>query len=414
MSNVEKTVETARSTQRLTIGVGATAIALILAPYTTDYTRALNEANTLRDLSIADYERHARGFVPINTLLPQRAIASTLERNPADWPQQITDFLQKILTANPLRMPLQLTPGETKSPRWIINPILKYSKPPTNGNLEDWRQWILSTERASYFDPEWSTARLSRSRDGYPGTTFAKTFTVQHSETKRSPGEYTFRAELEVSHKSSIGDVTESVVVEGDVESRAKQLPEDSSVNVWLRRSSLWKVLSSIDSKGEQLLPGLQAHWGELRGKTLDDAVRFMETKQTEIRTVSLLGISVTDQLASVAVPLAYFLLNVYLLLHLRFLRMFPIAERAEAAGYPWIGLYRDRIARWITFGSLSVAPGILSAVLLARYGQRAGVSLILVSGSVAALAVGVGFWASRLAGEISNELAHAPPAEAA
>jgi len=406
LSNVEKTVETARATQRLTLGVGATAIALILAPYTTDYTRALNEANTLRDFAIADYERHARGFVPLNTLLPQRPIASTLERNPADWPRQITDFTQKILTSNPLRFPLNLTPGDVKSPRWVIDPILKYSKPPTNGNLEDWRKWIASTERASYFDPDWASARLSRSRDGYPGSSLVKTFTVQQSETKRTPGEYTFRIELDVSHKSSIGDVTEAVVVEGDVESRATQLPEHSSVNVWLRRSSLWKTLATEDAKGEQLLPGLQAHWGELRGKNIDDAIRFMESKQTEIRTVSLLGISVTDQLASVAVPLAYFLLNVYLLLHLRFLRSFPVAERAEAAGYPWIGLYRDRIARWITLGSLSVAPAILSAILLVRYGQRAGLGLVLASGGLVALAVGVGFWAARLAAHISDELA--------
>lgn len=414
MSNVEKTVETARATQRLTLGVGATAIALFLAPYTTDYTRALNEANTLRDLSMADYERHARGFIPINTLLPQRPIASTLERNPTDWPQQITDFLAKILTANPLRIPLELTPGETSSPRWDITPILKYPKPPTNGNLEEWRQWISSTERASYFDPEWSSARLSRSRDGYPGVTVVKTFTVQPSETKRSPGEYTFRAELEMSFKSTIGAVKETALVEGDVDSRAKQLPDDSCVNVWLRRSNLWSVLASNDSKGEQLLTGLQAHWGELRGKTLDDAIRFMEAKQTEIRTVSLLGISVTDQLAAIAVPLAYFLLNVYLLLHLRFLRLFPIEERLEAAGYPWIGLYRDRLARWITFGSLSFAPAILSAALLVRYGPRAGIALWSVSVTIAALAVIAGIWTSRLARQISEELASAEKPKAA
>ena len=68
---MKERLESACSWHKLGFVVSATVLVLLLAPFKTDFRRALNEAYILRDLRSDDYQRWVRGFLGQNTFLPQ-------------------------------------------------------------------------------------------------------------------------------------------------------------------------------------------------------------------------------------------------------------------------------------------------------------------------------------------------------
>lgn len=320
---MKERLESARNWHKLGFVVSATALVLLFAPFKTDYHQALNEAYILRDLRVDDYQKWARGFLGQNTLLPQ-----SREVGWGDWQRNITLFLSSKLDFQ--------VGGQ---PDWDVTAIVEYEHAPTNGGLADWQAWISSSKPASYYHPDWSTARLSASRDGVGVTKppAVRHFLLRASTWHRYDGEYSFRAYIELDEPSgkqptaAVGrpniakwweplDRLDSrelfekhqqsgldgnrFLVEGDVGSQLKGIGDKTGIRQWLEAAGFWSKLTSNDGAGEVVLPGMRRTWSDLRDRSLGDAIAFMEQKQREIQDVSLLGLPVPGQLCVVAVPL--------------------------------------------------------------------------------------------------------------
>ncbi|HEV3482104.1 MAG TPA: hypothetical protein VGR97_07220 [Candidatus Acidoferrales bacterium] len=408
MTNGKELIESARNWHKLSLIVAATALVLLFAPAKVDYRKALNEAYLIRDLKISDYERFVRGFIGTNSLLPSTYAAWGL------WERDITSFLDS-------KLDFKVQDGEGMNPDWKIVPILSYDAPPTNGAIQDWQSWITSSKTVSYFHPDWGTARLSVSRDHASPPPVVRHFWLGPSGWRRFPGEYTFRAYLDLNPAEGdsakyvgvppkrIGwwtplDDVESrdlwspprgrglgenqFIVEGDLGSQLREACSKCNIRDWLKQSGLWSQLSLTGSTGEIVLPGIREHWSELREKPLQDAITLMEQKQKEIQDVSLLGLPVPGQLCVVAVPLAFLVINLFLLLDLRFLRRIQKGQDLgdAVASSPWMGLYTDGAARWTAVLSIAVAPTALALGLLVKYYPRVG-TIALIIGVVSSLA---------------------------
>lgn len=386
MPRVAAVIESARGWHKLGYAISATALILLFAPQT-DFSAALKEAYALRDLRIDDYADFVRGRIGQNTLLPNRGPAG------ADWPRHITQFLNGEMNQT-------VIDGDFPNPTWSITEIVDYEDPPINGSLADWSNWINSLEPASYYHPDWQTARLSRSRD-VTVRPMVRHFSVRSSRYNRSPGEYTFRAYLDllvtnndqsefVNRRSNREDwwseLEESVerdlewdrrmnlgserwFIEGDVDSIRRTVSGRVGINDWLRQSKVWETLSETNDLGEAVIPGIRQHWAQLETMTLTAAIGFMENAQNEMETVSLLGIPIPGGLGVVVIPLAYLVIHLSLLLDIRFLRALQRSDADVNIGdVNWMGLHDDPLAVSATAVSVVIVPAVLSLGLLVKY----------------------------------------------
>ena len=74
LSVSEETLKTLRLTHLLGIGVAATALIVLFAPFQVDFTEALKEAALLKSLNITEYEMYVRGMVASPDVLPKSGI----------------------------------------------------------------------------------------------------------------------------------------------------------------------------------------------------------------------------------------------------------------------------------------------------------------------------------------------------
>ena len=388
MSNAKATIEAARGWHKFGFAISATALILLFAPQKADLGAALSEAYTLRELPIESYERFVSGFIGQNKLLPPRRSMA-----PGDWPVNITAFLNAEMGQNVIR-------GNFPNPTWNIDVIVDYERPPVDKTIADWFRWITSSQPASYYHPDWKTASLSMSRGG-AASPLVRHFSVRPSRFQRSAGEYTFEAYLDLritsndqseyvnrrasredwwselenvdflslKKKQSMDLGSDRWVIEGDVDSVLMPVHGKTGINHWLRQSGIWQRLSNTNNLGEAVLPGIREHWPQLEGMTLAAAISYMEGAQKEVGSVSLLGAAVPGELLLVAIPLAYLLVHLSLLLDIRFLRSLQHSNvDVDPSDAPWMGLYDDTLAVWATAISIAVVPVLLTLGLLLRY----------------------------------------------
>ena len=399
MSEVTAVIDAARGWHKFGYAISATALILLLAPQQSDFSVALDEAYALRSLRIDDFADFVRGRIGQNYLLPHP------ETGARDWPLHITQFLNS-------QMNQPVVDGDSPNPTWTITAIVDYEHPPIDGSLADWSVWINSREPASYYHPDWKTAGLTASRD-VEAKPIVRHFSVRSSRYNRSPGEYTFRAYLDlrvtrsdqslfIAERNSREDWWSELesseldvldigkwpdlgpdrwAVQGDVNSVLKTVDGSVGINDWLRWSGVWETLSETDNLSEAVIPGIREHWTQLGGMTLTAAIAFMESAQSEIEAVSLLGIPIPGELCVVLIPLAYLVVHLSLLLDIRFLRVLQRSEvDVNISDAHWMGLYDDPVAVWATRVSVAVVPIALSLGLLVKYHAIVG-----------ALALGVG-----------------------
>ncbi len=418
MADTKAILESARTWHKLCLVVSGTALLLLLAPKNVDYQSALEEAYTLRDLDFQRYESFARGFLPINTYLPGGY---------GDYALNIATFLTS-------KLDFHVQPIE--STRWDVKLIVQYDQAPTNGSLQEWHAWLTSGRKPTYFVPDWDTARLSMSRsgNGLASAPTAQYFTIRSSSWHRFPGEYTFRAFIDASPATSRTtdgglpvtasqwrnsqwwsalDVLDSrdlwekarilgsdhFVVEGDLSSHLAAATDNPSISGpndkttvrdWLIQAGLWTKLSTAGKSGEVVLPALRVYWSDLHQRPLQDAIAFMEEKQREIQDIDLLGLRVPGQLCIEAIPFAYLVIFLFLLLDVRYLRRVQIAEGlGDLSVAPWVVLYDDVGARLITAVSVVLGPSLLAIGLLVRYFSRTDIfATVLAVASILGAAV--------------------------
>jgi hypothetical protein len=383
-------LKSARNWHKFGFVVSATAFLLLLAPFKADYSQALKEAHILSSLNLDEYQRWARGFIGQNILLPQYP-----EFGWAAWQEDITHFLSSHLDFK-----------VAGKPDWDITSTIAYEHAPTNGALGDWYGWVNSSKPASYYNPDWSTARLSASRDavGITRPPAVRHFLLRASEWHRFDGEYSFRAymeidEISVGGKSSSGtpNITgrwwkpldklnsrelfekhsqvgldpSKFIVEGDLGSALKTIDAKCGIRQWLESTGTWSKLTQNSESGEVILPGIRKSWSELHDRSLGDAIAFMEQKQKDIQDVSLLGLTVPGQLCVIAIPLSYLVFHLFLLLDVRAAQRCLAQQQWVGEPVAWIGVYDDLASVVVTGCSLVLMPVALSTALLLRYWQR-------------------------------------------
>ncbi len=392
-----------RGWHKLSIAISATAILLLFSQQPLDYRAALNEAHTLRALDIKDYERFIRGFIGQGRLLP-----SSPGTSPQSWPKRITNFLNTKMGQN-------VIPGDIPNPTTNIDIILEYERPPVNETIAEWVRWIESTKPAEYYLPDWSTAQLSASRDEMQSP-IVRHFSVEPSIHRRYVGEYTFRAYLDLritssdrstnieerrdrddwwselkghdvlgedkAHVSDLG--VDRWIIEGDVNGMRKSV-SGPSVNRWLRERGIWLHLAVTENLGEAVLPEIRKHRLRLEEMTLPAAISYMERQHTRIESVNLLGLSVPGSLFLIAIPLAYLLAHLSLLIEIRHLNALRKSRNDLEA--LWMGFYTDGLAKWVTILSIAIIPIVLSLGLLLRY--RATVDVLGIAVCVTTIGIG-------------------------
>lgn len=429
----DESLKTLRSSHLVIVAIAATAFVLLFAPFGVDFREALEEARSLREIDIAEYETYLRHLVASPDVLPDSG-----SRDPRGAAGQILLFLNdRVCCVSSLG-----------SPDWDVVPALKYPPIPAGGPLREWLQWMTATAPGEYWRPDWSSAVVSQDTRGLERPadknqrilrSFAvrplirRAFSVRPDESVTLvSSQYTFLAFFEDGAIPSTAprvdvwwpqimelpetklwdpdwrhglDRSGRSVVEGLVYSRVSKSvtgegegPTAEGVgglNLWLRTHPRWKDLFRPAKAGERALalPHLAEHWSTLGDKPLGEAIDFMQREQRKVMDVSLFGLSVPGPLCIVAIPLVFLvsLLNLYV--HLcSCVSVLNEAEERARDHFPWIGIYPDRLSSTLTTLSLTLVPVTLMAGLLIRYRLRVDVASILTGTllGIAALAVGV------------------------
>ena len=400
-----KTVRTAHS---LVVAVSLTGLVLLFAPSNTEFSGALEEAITLRDLQLQGYERYARGPIGSPLFLPKTT------DHPTYAGTEIVRFLESLGVCC-------LAPIPTDD--WEVLPALDYDPPPVEKPLSEWLNWMSSTVPASFWLPDWSqafvsvdTRELLRREDHGPRTLRFFSVAPESMDVWRRP-RYRFRAFLEDGLKEGAGETWWKTfasvpsrqlwdqkgvrsleqegrsVVEGFADAlERRSVVEESvstgSVNAWLRSDAAATALFSQASSSPIGLPRIREHWTSLSSMPLPEAIAFMENKQKEIHEVSLLGLAIPGDLCLAAIPLAYLLTVLYFFLHVLALRkVVEVKSEMFADDFPWMGLYAGHLPRFVTKASLTALPALLAVGLIVRYSSRADTYTVwtaVLSGGVA------------------------------
>jgi hypothetical protein len=166
-----------------------------------------------------------------------------------------------------------------------------------------------------------------------------------------------------------------------EVTSHLRDYQVACGIKHWLQNRGLWSKVSRSEGFGEIVLPEMRLYWPELRERYLNEAIFFMEQKEKEIQDVTLLGIPVPGQLCVAAIPVAYLVIYLYLLLDVRYLRRIQIAVGlSDISAAPWSALYNDQAAKWITATAIGVVPPTLSALLLVKYFELVPSHVVIIA----------------------------------
>ena len=416
MENLFETYKSIKQYYNLLLTIIATGFILLLSTKENVYEKPLNELTTLRNLEINKYEQYIRGFCGGNDFLPIEARDTFPYLGSYAFPNlssNIAKFIISLYRGD--GETLNLITEEFPNPDWEVVPIVEYDKPPVDGTMTEWKDWIKSTNSAKYYKPNWESAQLSWSR--LIGTTpsIIRHFLLKQSEFKRNPGEYTFRAYLDlkinqndtsqyVSRRSKRydwwtkydtltfqtileleGDLRDSIdndsrfIIKGDVNSDSPQNLQGTGVYNWLSTSEIWSNISSYNELGESILPGLHSVWADVSNKTIDGAFVTLLDKKNNSKTLSIFGLSVSFLLALILVPVAFLFAEIFLLMHLHQLNK-EIAKVNEQIVYPWIGAYNFLLAKITSVVIFAVLPFTLCIVGILRYFDWIGIWSLVIA----------------------------------
>lgn len=408
MNLSNESFSTLRAAHLLSIAVSAASLILLFAPFETDFREALNEARVLKELSTSGFQKYAHDALGLAMASPEFLPRSS--RGSVYVGAQLVFFMKNKMCC--------LSPEPAND--WSVTPALAYDPPPLGRPLQDWLTWINLKTPARYWSPE-----CDDDTDCTPADLRALSFFSVRPDNPRMSGErwYRFRAffdralqrkppapwwqglEDAPSSKFEEKALLESLnrekrsVIEGFVRASSdmgeRVLPP---ISAWITHAPSTRALFGSPSRPDELgMPNLREHWSVLATKPLDEAIAFMEQEQRRVRDVSLFGVSVPGSLCLVAIPLAFAVSHLYLLLNLSScIDAVTTMKEAPNDHFPWIGLYGEPLARVVTSWSITLIPALLTALLILRYHGRLGLSSSLPAGLLAVTALGLGWQASR------------------
>jgi hypothetical protein len=423
----DESLKTIRATHLLSIAVSAATLVLLFAPFESDFREALREARILKELSTRGFEKYAHDAIGLAMASPE--FLPHGPNNSQYAGSELVGFVERQICC--------ISPESTVE--WSVTPVLTYDPPPIGKPLQEWPTWINQKAPAHYLIPDWSDfyisqdtrqgSQLSTHRDPQcdekctPADLRALRFFIVSPSDPGMSGQpwYRFRAffDLGLQRKPpspwwlALEDLPLSKFEEKPlVESLAKEkrsmvegfvrvsstlgqtaLPP---IGAWIKYEPSTKGLFQSTRPDDIGLPNLREHWSVLATKPLDEAIVFMEQEQKHIRDVSLFGISVPGSLCVVAIPLAFAVSHLYLLLHLySCIGVVSTMKDPPSDHFPWIGIYKEMTAQLVTSFSLTLVPGLLTALLIFRYHTRLGLVATIPATFLGAIALILGWLAS-------------------
>lgn len=422
------------------IAVSAVALVLLFSPFEVDFEDALREARLLKDpKSLAPFEKYARAKIAEGFENPD-----FLPRDEQIAPYVGTQLVYFVEHKLGVCCVSPVPPND-----WSVTHALDYEPPPIARPLEVWPAWTSLNTPIRYWRPDWSSAsllldtrqgailkgrstpcaedchpkdiRVLRFFDVRPAThqgdswskiptyTFLAFFERGLEQPKAgTPSAEWWRdlqdmpldrladkaADLDRAGRSVVlGQVTLSHRISVD----QREAGEPGSIQDWLRYDSVSRAIFEM--------PRLQEYWSRLEKKTLSEAIAYMEAEQRRLRDVNILGVTVPGTLCLVAIPLAFALSHLQLWLHLRsYVSLITEAKEPPTEHFPWIGLYKEPVARAATSLSLTLVPMLLVASLVLRCHSRLGFSATAPASVLGLGALLLGWLATTEAGALRRE----------
>lgn len=399
------------------IVISVTSLAFLLSPSENDYSGQLEELKVLQNISNSQYETFIQSRIELSNLVPENYRSNALCK-----------FVQEVLSKgrydrefNFDGMPVFEEPYFYSNE---IDPIISdYSKIPRNEPLSKWISWIKSKKNATYLKPNWNNATLGNNM-GLGDSDFIggslRHFSIRNYN-EDLPSKYRFRAFIDINNVEldsadynedlnkykkgnwwTVIDKMPSFKYENNpnfvkkldsiyqldkipryvLEVRVLDTDEveiiNSSVNNWIKGTHYWSQITNSKSGSVSILPSLQSVWSEISEFNIDNASNYLINKRNKSSTISLLGISVSFYLAIIAIPFAYFILTLYMLLH--FINLNRIKRSEMNFDSSWIGIYDFKLAKIITFLSLVIIPFVLCTCLILRYGHFPEIGYLILS----------------------------------
>jgi hypothetical protein len=363
--------------------ISLVSLLLVITPNKIDYLKALEEAKIIDKLDIDDYETYIRGFQEKPRYVPGGYQGGETK----NYGVNIAEFISKLedMISPPSEERIKLVPSDDFD--WSILLITKYELPPTNGSIKDWLLWINSSSRPYCFAPKWETARLSASRhengtirffsvrDSVLGTKeyyrfrgyieYGKTLSTEQWWMNIDSKDYRDLFEDKLSREQIVNQ--NRSFFEGDVKYGDPQV-SPGTISQWLKARGKWEKLIVIDSKGEQVLPGLHTHWEELKDKSLKEAISIMEEKQNKINDISLFGLLIPGQVCIIIIPLFFMIFSLLLYIDFRYLNNSNQSGKDKLLVIPWFLFYNDKLSRFTSYCTIVLLPSFLSLGLIIRY----------------------------------------------
>lgn len=401
MEKIAEVLKTINTYFNILLTISIISLALLLSPKVDDYQSAIRELQVLKNISSKDYINH------VNWLTAHDERFLPPGYNYADT----TIFTKTIKSFYPAIKMIDVRPETT--PDWKIYPIISnYKAPPIDSTLQGWNTWFHSKEPVTCYLPDWKRGAIRRTPPNFDNLTLMlRAFTVK----ERAPGttgDYIFRAYFDTVTNQAAADartrdslrvdwwsefdtvdmvyetfIDDHPVFQGYLLKGAEVNIKESSVNEWIPRSIYRDLLMVQSPAGERFLPALHDIWSEVQSRTINDALTYLENKKAESKKVTLLGIDFSFLFVLVIIPLAYFLLNIFLFLHLKYLEGL-VQSIDEKMVFPWIGLYQFPLAKLITFLIFVITPIIICVGLIYRFGNLVGSAFKITSVILLAFAV--------------------------
>jgi hypothetical protein len=426
----DESLKTIRAAHLLSIAVSAATLVLLFAPFESDFRESLREARILKELSTRGFEKYAHDAIGLAMASPE--FLPHQENDSQYTGARLVGFMKRQLCC--------ISP-EVHSD-WSVTPVLAYDPPPIGKPLQEWLTWINLKTPAHYWSPNWNDLYISldtRKESGQtnqrdpmcgekctPADLRALSFFIVSPSDPGMSGQqwYRFRAffDLGLQRKppaswwltleevpsskfeeklllEALGKEKRSVV-EGfaRVSSTMGQtaLPP---ISAWIKYEPSTRGLFESTRSDDIGMSNLREHWSVLATKPLDEAIVFMEQEQKYIRDVNLFGVSVPGSLCIVAIPLAFAVSHLYLLLHLySCISVVMTMKDPPSVHFPWIGIYKEPLAQIVTSLSLTVVPALLTALLIIRYHPRLGPVSSIPAALLAGIALVLGWMASTQA----------------
>lgn len=160
----------------------------------------------------------------------------------------------------------------------------------------------------------------------------------------------------------------------------------------WVRSQSFGHTL--IDDKSGEVLPRLQPFWERIADMGIDNATLFLQERieSTTRGTLSLFGVSVDRDLVLWAGPLVLFSLMLFFWLHLRQANeaLTDKKQGESSRDYPWVVCFQGGISGAVSYLTVIGVPLMASVLLLLEHGEREELSTKVGAGwTVATLIIG-------------------------